>query len=332
MKHLSMFFLLVFIGLPTLCKAEWMSEVDKRYQTKSPSMYSRVQDAQVLISGGRTDTSKTLEAIAILHSVISEDKNFAPAYTQLARASSNLGIMPNNRFDPESMEEMEKNLQRALEIEPDYDYAIALMGFAKMFQGDLDAAERYYTRAEEMGSNYPFLLSQRSQLATKRGDYNTALGYAMKAYEQNQGSPGLAESSINEIIFALQKMPGDTLSELEKWHAKRCELAPTAWNWQAYAGFRLYRIGDYETSIEYGTKALSLMDFGIGRYTLAAAYYKKWSELKKIPSRSSEATAAYDRAASLFPANAEMLADFDRVNALRSTAADLRAKAAASSE
>ena len=328
MKYLRLLSLLFLFGIPILCRADWMSEVDKRYQTQFPEQYAKVSEAQKLITSAQGNSSQTLRAIELLRSVISVNQRFAPAYVQIARATSNLGIMPNNRFDPGSLQEMEKALEKALEIEPNYDYAIALMGFTKMFQGDLDSAEKYYRQAERMGSSYPYLLTQQSQLANRRENYSVALDYATKAYEQNRNSPALAASAINEILFTLQKMPGDTSAEEEKWYTKRRELAPTAWNWHAHASFRLYRFGDYEKSIEYGTKALSLMDFGLGRYTLAAAYYKKWSGLKDSPSRVNEATQAYQAATMLYPVTNDMLADFDRNNELRSTAEALRKRVA----
>ena len=328
MKDLRLFCLLVLFGIPFLCRADWMSEVDKRYQTQFPSQYAKVSEAQKLITNAQGNTSHTRRAIELLRSVISVNQRFAPAYVQIARATSNLGLMQNNRFDLGSLQEMEKALRKALEIEPSYDYAIALMGFAKMFQGDLDGAEKYYGQAERMGSTYPYLLTQQSQLANRRGNYKLALDYATKAYEQNRNSPTLAASAINEILFTLQKMPDDTSVEEEKWYTKRRELVPTAWNWQAHASFRLYRFGDYEKSIEYGKNALTLMDFGVGRYTLAAAYYKKWSDLRDSPSRANEAKQAYQAATMLYPVTDDMLADFDRNNALRSTAGALRKKAA----
>lgn len=319
--------LLFLVVMPILCRADWMSEVDKRYQTQFPVQYAKVYEAQKLITSANGNSSQNQKAIELLRSVIRESPNFSPAHVQIARATSNLGLMPKNRFDPTALQDMEVALRKALEIEPNYDYAIALMGFVKMFQGNLDDAEKYYRRAEQMGSDYPFLLTQQSQLANRRGNYKLALDYAMKGYEQNRSLPNLAASAINEILFTLQKMPGDTSAEEEKWYTTRRELAPTAWNWQAHASFRLYRLGDYEKSIEYGTKALSLMDFGVGRYTLAAAYYKKWGELNDNSSRSNEAKRAYEAATKLYPVTDEMLADFDRVKDLRSTAEALRKKA-----
>lgn len=327
MKGLFQFCLFMFICMPVLCRADWMSDVDKRYEKQFPVQYGKVYKAQRLITSANGQTNQTLEALELLHSVLEENQNFAPAYVQIARAASDLGRMSNNRFEISSLKEMEIALQKAIEIEPNYDYAIALMGFAKMFQGDLDGAEAHYGQVERLGSGYPHLFSQLSQLAKMRGNYDLALKYALTAYEQNRDSPTLAAASITGIIYALHAMPGDRVAELEAWYSKRRELDPSAWNWQAHANFRLYYLGDYEKSIEYCKNALALMDFGLGRYTLAAAYYKKWSDLKDDPLRSSEAKQAYESAVLLYPVTGQMLASFDRAPALRSTADAMRKEA-----
>lgn len=301
------------------CCADWTPEVDKKYQQRSAAEYAKVEKANTLITNASGNTAQTHEAIELLTAVTKKDPNFAPAYVQLGRAALNLGLLPNNRYDADALLTQERFTQKALDIEPNYDYAIALMGFSKMFQGKLDEAEKYYKKAVEMGSSYPFLKSQLAQLSSRRGDNNMALKYALEGYEQNKSTPNLAAGAIGEIISAYQKLPGDTSAEEEKWYAKRCELVPSAWNWQAYASFLLYRLGDYEKSIEYGKKALSIMNFGVGQYTLAAAYYTKWNDLKDKPTRLDEANDAFKNASAIHPDTRDIIQDFMRNQILRPT-------------
>lgn len=310
----------------TLCQADWMSEVDKKYQQRSPAQYAKVAEAANLITTANGNSEKSYAAVDLLVAVTKESPKFAPAYVQLARAVSNLGTLPNNDFDKRALQSQEQLLQKALAIEPGYDYAIALMGFTKMFQGKLDEAEKYYIKAEKMGTGYPYLKSQLSHLANKRGNYPLALELALAGYEQNKSTPNLAAAAITEILLAYQNLPGDTASEEEKWFIKRRELNPSAWNWQAHASFRLYRFGDYEKSIEYGTKALSIMNFGVGRYTLAAAYYKKWNDLKDNPASLGEANKALEIATAMHPDTRDMIVDFMNTTKLRSTGKALQTR------
>jgi tetratricopeptide (TPR) repeat protein len=327
MKCITYLALILFSLLSNVCGAEWMSDVDKKYDENNPQLYAKVAQAKELISSAHGNTELSYQALELLISVIKTDEKFAPAYVQLARVTSNLGYQVNNIFDGTALRSQEEYIKRALALEPKYDYAIAMMGYTRMFQGNLDEAEKYYTQAVELKSGYPYLKAQMAQLATKRGNYTKAIELATQGYEQNISEPKIAAGIINELIFAYQKMQGDHTKELEKWQAKRTELDPSvAWNWGDHARFRLYYLGDYNNAIKYGTKALSLMNYGVGQYLVAAAYYTKWNDLKEVPARKAEAEKAFKIASSIHPDTKDMSDEFMKVPMLRSTGAALTAR------
>src|SRR5512139_2829244 len=102
MKFLSYIAAVTFLAIPMFCHADWMSEIDKKYQRRLPSQYAKVSKAKDLITHANGNTDQIYKAVDLLTSVTKEDKTFAPAYVQLARAASNLGILPNNNFDPDA--------------------------------------------------------------------------------------------------------------------------------------------------------------------------------------------------------------------------------------
>ena len=313
---------LIAIGallLSTACQAQWISDVDKKYQAQFPDLYADVAKAKVLIEEAQGDTAKIRQAIGLLVAVAEKEQNLAPAYVELGRASLDLGIRPNNNFDPEALQASKSLIQRALKIEPDYDSALALMGYIIMFEGKLDEAEKYFAQIQAKGSKYPLLNSHLAQLANRRGNYRLALDYALQGYELNKSTPRLAAGAITEILFAYQKLPENTIVEEEKWFAKRRELVPSAWNWQAHASFRLYRLGDHKAAIEFGTKALSIMNFGAGRFTLAAAHYKNWNALRSNPGTLDEANKSFDIARNLYPDTDKMIRELLAAPNLKST-------------
>jgi len=316
-KSLILITVVVKFLISSFCQAHWISEVDKKYQQRSPAQYAKVAKAKDLITNSNGNTPQIYEAIELLTVVTKKYPKFAPAYLQLGRAASTLGIMPYNMHDKDSQLSLEQFVLKALEIEPNYEYAIALLGYAKMNQGKLDEAEKYFMQAAKMG--YPYTKTRLAQLSNKRGESKKALEFALEAYEQDKTTPNLAASAINEIVLAYECLPGDNAPEEEKWIEKRREIVPSAWNWQAHASFRLYRLGDYEKSIEYGKKALSIMNFGMGQYTLAAAYYKKWNDLKDKPARSDEANEAFKIASAIHPITRDMIQDFMNFQATKST-------------
>ncbi|MES1988529.1 MAG: hypothetical protein V4440_10965 [Pseudomonadota bacterium] len=313
--------------LPSLSHAEWMSDVDKKYQQKDPVLYSDVLKAKTLISDANGQTELNTQALELLKSVLNKNPKFAPAYVQYSRVISNLGYQVNNKFDGAALSSQEDYLKKAINLEPNYDYAIAMMGFTKMFQGNLDEAEKYYIQAAKMKSGYPWLKSQMAQLATKRGDYKKSIQLATEGYEEHRSEPKIAAGIINELIFAYERMEGNHNKELEFWQTKRTDLDPSvAWSWGDHAKFRLYFLGDYKGAIKYGEKALSLMDYGVARYIVAGAYYKKWADLKGNKSNKTEADEAWNKANNLYPDTTDMIQEFYGNPLLKSTSEALALK------
>jgi tetratricopeptide (TPR) repeat protein len=306
--------------LSTAAYAEWMSDIDRKYERRSPATYAKVREASQLIphDGGRTP-SDLPRAVELLTTVLRTDPGFAPAHLQMARAIISEADGGGNRFDRQGLLHAADSVALALRIEPDYDYPLALSAYTKMFLKQLDDAERIYKRLLDSGSGYPYLHTQYAQLALRRGDAATAVARAQHAYELHKDDPKLALAAITEMLMAYPWVPGDTTAEEEKWYARRVAIDPHPWNWHAHANFRLYRLGDYESSIRYGTKALSLMDFPLARYTLAAAYYKKWHDLKDAPGRQREAEEAFRQAAALYADTGDMIRRLLAAQQLRST-------------
>jgi tetratricopeptide (TPR) repeat protein len=300
MKKLSIFLSCIALWmLSAAAHAEWVSALEKKYEQRSPAAYANVREARRLIADSRGRPAGLRQAADLLEGVLRDDPKFAPAYVQMASVVIDQSHYGKNRFDRSGLLQAGEWLARALRLEPDYDYALAITAYTKTFLGEFDEAERIYRRLLDAGSTYPYLHTQYAQLASQRGDAATALRRGQQAFERNKGDPQLAVAAITEILFAYEKLPGDTSAEEEVWYARRVAIDPHPWHWQAHASFRLYRLGDYENSIRYGTKALSLMDFGMARFTLAGAYYHKWFVLKSAAGREAEAKDAFRRAEAL---------------------------------
>lgn len=303
-------FLLILQG----AQADWISDVDKHYSTKNPILFAKVFTAKHLLSNaqGMCAESDMDEASRLLTDVLQADPLFAPVYVQLARWVSNGGDARKrpNRSMAERHQEQEGYLNKALSIEPQYDYALAMMGYTKMFQGELDAAQMYYTKANELNSKYPFLKSQMAQLYIRLGQYNKAIKLASEGLKYYGHDQRIAAALVVELINAYEKLDGDNTSSLERWHKELQRLAPeepTTWTW--HANFRLHRLGDYETAIKSGERSLQ---YGGGRILqarvdLATAYYAKWATLYAEAPTSGEAEEAFQTALSYWHPSEDML-------------------------
>lgn len=323
MYNIKNILFIIILLLSQYSYSDWTSDTDKEYRSKQPALYQRVQNAKDIIDR-RHAKKPNIEAVYLLLSVIEEDEAFAPAYVQIARGISNIGSKMNNEFSLESLKTQEQYLKIALEIEPEYDYALAMMGYTEMFKYNLSSALEYYDRAIKVDSGYPFLQLQLAQLQTRLGNYERAIEIATADYEKNKNNPMLASSIIHEIIFALQKM-SNKLVELEYWHNKTVEIHPeNAWNWGAYANLRLYRFGDHEGAIKYSLIALNIMNYGHARFLLAAGHYKKWSDYKDDPVKADEANEAFLIASRIYPDRQNMIIKLSNNPNLAKTVKDLK--------
>ncbi len=181
------------------------------------------------------------------------------------------------------------------------------MGFSKMMQGDLTGADPYYARLVKSGSEYPYLWAQMSELEVKRKNFEKAVELATAGYDRHKSDSKLAADDVTQILIAYDDFPGDHRDEMEKWQSKRTELRPdVAWFWGDHARFRLYFMFDYEGAIKYGTKALSLMRYGMGESYLAAAYFLKWALLKDAPTTKADAEKAFQSGREIDPSGSSI--------------------------
>ncbi len=318
-KLICTVFLLVFIT-QVHSECDWISEVDKEYRLKNPVLYGKVKLANEKISSSNGRQSLLHEAELLLSDVINADNKYAPAYIQYARLMSKYGHQSGNRFSQGELKTKEQYLQRALSLSPGYDYALALMGFTKMFQGDLEAATDWYRAAEAAGTKYPYLGAQLAQLSTKKREYDKAIEIATRSYEEHTNCPDIAVSIINEIIFAYSAK-GNDFEIVEYWQKKRLELDPSiAWNWGDYSKFLLFDKNDYEAAIVAAEKALSLMNYKVGRRLLAAAMFAKWAEISEDPIRVDEAEKLFNQAKTIYPDNLNMAKTLSKDSDLLSVA------------
>lgn len=298
----------VVLLLPSVAFAAWISPVDQKYRKKNPALYAQVAKAETLISNAYGNGNANDEALQLVQSVIAKDPKFAPAYVQAARATGSRGYISSGKFDPAALRSQQEIVQKALALEPAYDYAMAILAHSMMTQGRLDEADALQKKLASMKSGYPFLKSQVAYVALERKDYAKAVEIAMQGYEAFKSDQNVASGYCTELIFVYEELKGDQTEKLEKWQSQRVKLSPeVAWFWGDYARHRLFNMNDYTGAITYGEKALKMMDYGVGRYTLAAAYYAKWADLETKSPGSKDAAESLRRAEALSPLDLQMV-------------------------
>jgi hypothetical protein len=106
----------------------------------------------------------------------------APVYVRW-RAQSARWASFSGKFDPAPLAKKPKFLQKALALEPGYDYAMALVATNPMAEGKLAEADAVW-RVVAMKSGYSILNAQIAHLAIERKEYAKAIEIASKGYRQ----------------------------------------------------------------------------------------------------------------------------------------------------
>lgn len=98
------------------------------------------------------------------------DENNYKAYSALGSLLLRTGDVENAKI----------NIEKALELSPDYAIAIDNLGTVYLAQGDLEAAEHYFKKAVEINPNTHAAYYHLAQLECNRGNYPMCLTYVNK--------------------------------------------------------------------------------------------------------------------------------------------------------
>ncbi|HEX8174168.1 MAG TPA: protein kinase [Pyrinomonadaceae bacterium] len=128
-------------------------------------------------------TEESLDkSIECFNEVLAIDPQYALAYAGLASSYSTLGA--NYRSSEEAFRKAELNAQKALEIDGDLAEAHYAMGMISyMYYWDLQRAERELRRALELNPNYAMANSMLCALSLTKGDVKQATGHINRALE-----------------------------------------------------------------------------------------------------------------------------------------------------
>ena len=223
-----------------------------------------------------TGNIAVLEAMkAELVSVLEIQPSNKFAYKLLAQYFIKRGFIKNEEYFPAYLEAAEHSLKKALEIDPDYSIPLIHLGRVYRLMGRLAEARVALATAKEHGNKTPFLEIQWAELLWREGNAKEAAAHYQKIVQDRERYGGVIITALQGLIRYNQSI--GNLSEIDNLHRQILTIRPTAWAYGNYATFLLCQIDRYDDAIRYGRTAVSLMNYGLGRYYLAAALYRKWS-------------------------------------------------------
>lgn len=295
----SLVFLFILFSLAAHAE-EWISPIDKKYSTKNPKLYSDMSHARDILDSWSGQGEKLREADTFLKGVLQNDGGFAPAYKEYGRLYIMAGYINYNNFEPGSLNPAEASILKSIEIEPNYADSYVLLGHLYTNMKRYSDAEDALKKAESIGTQIPWLDLNWADLLIKRNKYEEALKRyqsVLKTQTSNRKAYASALSGVTTVYRYLGQY-----DKANNGYKQEISYEPgNAWVWGNYSDFLLFDYNDVDGAIANGEKALSIMEYGMGRFTLACALYTKWALLLQDANKTTEAQQYFEKAWALYP-------------------------------
>ncbi|WP_169567545.1 tetratricopeptide repeat protein [Sneathiella limimaris] len=313
---------ITFCALVSYAQAgHWGSATEDKLEASQPELFKDFRKARELIDNFDGIRKPLLVAKELLDKTIEQDINFAPAYVEYARLYYKGGHILGGVFKSQTRSMARAAIERAIEVEPDYEDAYVLLGYQLYQEGANEEALTVLDHAEELGSKSPWLHLNRMLVYQFTGQRDEAFKHLLKVIEKKPNNE-------NAYSFALEKMARfyvnrENFSEADQWYERLLQLQPIAWNYSKIAYYQLMHKRDVDAAISYGEQALEKMDYYEARRILAAAYFVKWSQVTK-KGRLEEAMSYFARGFELFPNLVKIIDVYQSEDAMKDTLARLR--------
>lgn len=215
-------------------------------------------------------------------------------------AALNQGHMYSlSRFTPGTLQRAEALLKRSLSINPNYAPAYVLLAAVYYPLKRFKEAREALIHAEALGNDSPSLHINWANILRATGDTDAAADHCRIAIEK--GNKAVFNAAYEGLIYYHEDRK--EYNKVEELYQTMFKKDPTyAWGRGNYADFLRTKLGRFDDAIFYAREALRIMDYGVGRETLACSLYSKWADLivnQKKPQ--SEAQKYYDEAFRLYP-------------------------------
>lgn len=296
----TLFLITLLLVSPLSVASDWTSPTDARYRDQDPDLFEKVVQARQILDTWRGQTNKLRASVRLLNAVLETNDAFAPAYREYARAVIMAGVINSDKFREGSLEQAERLIELALELEPEYADAYVLLGHVYTEMGHYFDATQALETAERIGTRNPWLQLNWGTLLLAEQKTEDALRRFRRVAEAKPDNRKVYASALSGITSSYKRM-----GEYEKArdaYEKQIAFEPeSAWQWGNFASFLLFTYGDVDLAIEKARMALQLMDYGMGRFVLASALYTKWAMIRDDPDNDNDAERYFEEAWSLYP-------------------------------
>ena len=197
------------------------------------------------------------------------------AHRLLAQYWERKGFLRNQEYLSGHLEAAEASLKKAIKINPKSRIALVSLGNIYRLMGRLDTAKSALRHAQELGSKSTEFQLEWAELLWAEGKLEDA-GQHFKRIAATHRYSGSVPVTALQGLIRYHHSKGN-LGDIDKLYRQIIADNQTAWAYGNYATFLLCYTDQYEAAIQNGKKAISLMNYGLARYYLAAALYRKWA-------------------------------------------------------
>ncbi|MBK8187403.1 MAG: hypothetical protein IPK77_09310 [Cellvibrio sp.] len=299
MNKLFVVLLSIFISVFAVAD-DWVSPIDKKYSQKNVQLFQIFNEARALLDGWQGQRVLLVNANALLLEVLNKDPNFAPAHREYGRLFIMSGLINSNNIVKENLDVAETSILKSIEIEPAYADSFVLLGHLYTVTKKYSDAEVALKKAEEIGTETPWLDLNWADLLVHQAKYLAAITRYEKVIQSNTANRKAYLSALSGITDVYYNI-GD-YNKVNDSYKKQIAYDPkSAWVRGNYAGFLLFTFNDVDGAIKNAEQALEIMNYGLGRFTLACALYTKWAQLKSDPVTSTQAQVFFEKAWAIYP-------------------------------
>lgn len=237
--------------------------------------------------------------------VLAAQPKFVPAMIQAARVTIMGGHIAYYEFKGGTIEGAERILLQARELEPNNAEVHGLLGHVRFLKSDYPGAIESLDRAKSLKLSNPWLNNNYGDVYQKLGKNDLAGEHYRMVATLGQGSSAQQRRAYIHALSKLQWLAvlKEDDAEVLRLAKLATEAAPSddAWTWSNTANI-LFIQGHFDETIAYARKALTIMNYGAARTTLALGLYGKWASLA-AKGRAREAEKHFEEA---FALNAEV--------------------------
>lgn len=241
--------------------------------------------------------SNLLEAARVeIERVLEQHPDSAEAHRRYARYHINEAMVTSAEFEPKGLARAAQALDRALELDPQAADTHLMRAEVFRLQRRLEDAKAALRRAEALGEDSAWVHLEWADLLFDEDKPEEALARCRAVEKAGRSFRDAADRCAIAPLWRLGRY-----DEVDRIYRAILARDPeSAWAHGNYARFLLCGRRDAEAAAEWAARALSLMNYGHARGTLAAALYRHWAELVNA-GKSKEADAVWARAVATAP-------------------------------